>query len=196
MRIANDRSRRVSREGHACRQLSCASTALVTALFAGSGMASPARQEAVAVGGYIWAGTPAQTSGSPSGREPRREGAGARAARPHDRRHPALGHLVAEHRRPGHGTPDRQDLWVESRSLRPELRPAEGRAVRNVHRRAEPERHFLGQHEHRRDGFRLHGRRQARAFPGSASSAASCPHAGSTTTARTDSHSPRSSTRI
>jgi len=38
-----------------------ASITLVAALFASSGMASPARQEAVAVGGYIWAGTPAQT---------------------------------------------------------------------------------------------------------------------------------------
>ena len=100
---------------------------------------------------------PRQTKAARAAGEPRREGTGGRAARPHDRSHPALGHLVAEHRRAGHGTPDRQNLWVESHDLRPELRPAEGRAVRNVHRRAEPERHFLGQHEYRRDGFRLHG---------------------------------------
>ena len=155
MRIANDPVRRRESEGHVSAALS-ASIALVAALFASSGMASPARQEAVAVGGYIWAGTPAQTRAARAAGN-RDAKARVRAARPHDRSHPALGHVVAEHRRPGHGTPDRQDVWVEGRSLRPELRPAEGRAVRDVHRRAESERHFLRQHEHRRDGFRLQG---------------------------------------
>ena len=61
MRTANDRSRRVSAKVTLSAAL-IASTALVTALFAGSGMASPAQQNAVAVGGYIWAGTPAQTA--------------------------------------------------------------------------------------------------------------------------------------
>ena len=63
--------------------------------------------------------------------------AGPVPTRQDDRRDPALGHLVAEHRRPGDGKPDRQDVRMEGRSLRPELRPAEGRPVRNVDRRAE-----------------------------------------------------------
>ena len=95
-----------------------------------------------------------RTRGGAQGRRP--DGAGAEGQ--DDRRHPAVGYLGAEHRRPRHRSADREDVRLQGDRLRSELRSAEGRTMCDLDRRPEPERDLLCQYQHGFDGLGLPGR--------------------------------------